>query len=133
VEAVRATELCADALKCAAEIAAHVAAAPGSRLSDDVQRKASSSERLDAPIVAPPIQEALLRLEQCAKDLHSLQKDHRVATLGAIASGSMTASEAMASVDAVRRMDAIAHHTWRSAAQLVEDHPEWLPAIAPVR
>ncbi len=67
---------------------------------------------------------ALLRLEQCAKDLHSLQKDHRVATLGAIASASMTASEAMASVDAVRRMDAIAHHTWRSAAHLVEDHPE---------
>jgi phosphate:Na+ symporter len=40
----------------------------------------------------------------------------------------MTASEAMASVDAVRRMDVIAHHTWRSAAQLLEDHPEWLPA-----
>ena len=134
-EAIRATQLCADALKCAADIAAHVAAAPGSRLSDDVQRKASSSEPLDAPIVgsAPPIQEALLRLEQCAKDLHSLQKDHRVATLGAIANGSMTASEAMASVDAVRRMDAIAHHAWRSAAQLLEDHPEWLSAIAPVQ
>jgi phosphate:Na+ symporter len=133
-EAVRATQLCADALQCAAGIAAHVAA-PGSRLSDDVQRKASSSARLDAPIIgsAPPMQEALLRLEQCAKDLRSLQKDHRVATLGAIASGSMTASEAMASVDAVRRMEAIAHHSWRSAAQLVEDHPEWLPAIAPVR
>jgi phosphate:Na+ symporter len=124
-EAVRATQLCADALQCAAGIAAHVAA-PGSGLSDDVQRKASSSERLDAPIVgsALPMQEALLRLEQCAKDLHSLQKDHRVATLSAIASGSITASEAMASVDAVRRMDAIAHHSWRSAAQLVEDHPE---------
>jgi hypothetical protein len=25
-------------------------------------------------------------------------------------------------------MDVIAHHTWRSAAQLLEDHPEWLPA-----
>ena len=133
-EAVRATQLCADALQCAAGIAAHVAA-PGSRLSDDVQRKASSSERSDAPIVASvaPMQAALLRLEQCAKDLRSLQKDHRVATLGAIASGSMTASEAMASVDAVRRMEAIAHHSWRSAAQLVEDHPEWLPAIAPVQ
>jgi phosphate:Na+ symporter len=134
-EAVRATQLCADALKCAAEIAAHVVAAPGSRISDDVQRKALSPERLDAPIVgsAPQMQEALLRLEQSAKDLHSLQKDHRVAALGAIASGSMTASEAMASVDAVRRMDAVAHHTWRSAAQLVVDHPDWLPATAPAR
>jgi phosphate:Na+ symporter len=134
-EAVRATQLCADALKYAAEIAARVAAAPGSRISDDVQRKALSPERSHAPIVgsAPPIQDALLRLEQCSKDLHSLQKDYRVATLGTIASGSMTASEAMASVDAVRSMDAIAHHSWRSAAQLVEDHPESLPAIAPVR
>jgi phosphate:Na+ symporter len=125
-EAIRATQLCADALKCAADIAAHVAAAPGSRLSDDVQRKVSSSEPLDAPIAgsASPRQEALLRLEQCAKDLHSLQKDHRVATLGAIADGSMTASEAMASVDAVRRMEAIAHHAWRSASKLMEDHPE---------
>jgi len=125
-EDVRATQLCADALKCAAEIAAHVAAAPGSRLTDDAQRKTLSPTRLDAPIVgsAPPMQETLLRLEQSAKDLHSLQKGHRVATLGAIASGSITASEAMASVDAVRRMDTITLHTWRSAAQLLEDHPE---------
>jgi phosphate:Na+ symporter len=135
-EAIRATQLCADALKCAAEITARVAAAvPGFRISDDMQRKALSPEPSDAPTIGsgPPLQEALLRLEQCAKDLHSLQKDYRVATLGAIASGSMTASEAMVSVDNVRRMDAIAHHTWRSAAQLVEDHPEWLPAIASVR
>jgi phosphate:Na+ symporter len=125
-EAVRATQLCADALKCTAEIAAHVAAAPGSRLTDDAQRKTLSLEPLDGPIVgsASPMQETLLRLEQSAKDLHSLQKGHRVATLGAIASGSITASEAMASVDAVRRMDTITLHTWRSAAQLLEDHPE---------
>ena len=125
-EATRAAQLCADVLKCAADISAHVAAAAGSHLSDDVRRKVFSSEPSDAPIVesAAPIQEALLRLEQCAKDLHSLQKEHRVATLGAIANGSMTASEAMASVDAVRRMEAIAHHAWRSASQLIEDHPE---------
>jgi phosphate:Na+ symporter len=73
-----------------------------------------------------PIRESLLHLEQCAKDLHALQKDHRVATLGAIANGSMTASEAMASVDTVRRLDAITHHAWRSASQLMEDHPEAL-------
>ena len=47
-----------------------------------------------------------------------------MATLGAIANGSMTASEAMASVEAVRRMEAIAHRAWRSASQLIEDHPE---------
>jgi phosphate:Na+ symporter len=124
-EALRAVQLCAEALNCAAEIAAQVAAAPDSRLNDDAHRKPSSSRELNAQITgsASPAQEVLLRLEQCAKDLHSLQKDHRVATLGAIAKGSMTANEAMASVDTVRRLDAIAHHAWRSASQLVEDHP----------
>jgi phosphate:Na+ symporter len=124
-EALRAAQLCAEALNCAAEIAAQVAAAPDSRLNDDAYRKPSSSRELNAQITgsASPAQEVLLRLEQCAKDLHSLQKEHRVATLGAIANGSMTANEAMASVDTVRRLDAIAHHAWRSASQLVECHP----------
>ncbi len=124
-EAIRAAQLCTDALKCAAEIATEVAAVSDSRLQDDAQQKPSSLE----PLInesTNPIRESLLHLEQCAKDLHALQKDHRVATLGAIANGSMTASEAMASVDTVRRLDAITHHAWRSASQLVEDHPETL-------
>ncbi len=126
-EASRAAQLCTDALKCAAEIAAQVAAAPGIRPDDETQRKPSSSEP-SKPIVdsATPMQQSLLHLEQRSKDLRSLQKDHRVATLGAIANGSMTASDAMASVDAVRRLDAIAHHAWRSASQLLADHPESL-------
>jgi phosphate:Na+ symporter len=135
VDADRATQLCADALTYAAEIAEHVAAAPASRLNDGAQQKPSSSEPLNPQSdgSVPPIQEALLRLEQSAKDLHTLQKDHRAATLSAIANGSMTASDAMTSVDAVRRMNSIAHHTWRSAAQLVEDHPEQLPTAIPMQ
>jgi phosphate:Na+ symporter len=134
-EAIRAAQLSMDALKSAAEIAAQVAAAPGSRVNDDKQRKPSLSEPQNAPIIgsAAPIQESLLHLEQCAKDLHALQKEHRAATLGAVANGSMTASEAMTSVDTVRRLDAISHHAWRSASQLVEDHPEQLSAAVPVR
>jgi phosphate:Na+ symporter len=122
-EAGRAAQLCAEVLKCAAEITEHVAAAPGSRLNDDAQRKPSSSQSLNTQITgsATPTQDVLLRLEQCAKDLRLLQKDHRIAALSAIANGSMTASEAMTSVDTVRRLDAIAHHAWRSASQLVED------------
>jgi phosphate:Na+ symporter len=123
-EAGRATQLCAEVLKCALEITEHVAAAPGSRLNDDAQRKPSSSQSLNTQITGSettPTLEVLLRLEQCAKDLRLLQKDHRIAALSAIANGSMTASEAMASVDTVRRLDAIAHHAWRSASQLVED------------
>lgn len=118
----QAAQLGADALRCAAEIAAQVSAAPGFPLDGETQREPSSSQSLDTPIIEPaaPTQNVLLRLEQCAKDLRSLQKNHRVSTLSAIANGSMTASEAIASVDTVRRLDAIAHHAWRSASQLVE-------------
>jgi phosphate:Na+ symporter len=58
-------------------------------------------------------------LEQCANDLRSLRKDHRVATLEGIADGSIAASAAMDYVDTVRHLDAIAHHAWRSS-QLIE-------------
>jgi phosphate:Na+ symporter len=126
VEADRAAQLCADALTCAAEIAEHVAAAPASLLHDSVPRKPLSSEPLNPQTNEPrsPMQDALPRLEQSAKGLHALQKDYRVTTLAAVADGLMTASDAMNSVDAVRRMASIAHHAWRSASQLVEDHPE---------
>lgn len=125
-EAIRTAQLCTEALKYTFEIAARVAAAPGIRPDDET----SSSELSDTPIGDSPtrMQELLLRLEQCSRDLHLLQKDHRVVTLAAIANGSMTASDAMASIDAVRRLDAIAHHAWRSASQLIADHPELLSA-----
>ena len=118
----QAAQLSADALKCAAEIAAHVAAAPGVPLDGEAQREPSSSQSLDAdrgPTLC--FTDVLFHLEQCAKDLRALQKDHRVSTLSAVANGSMTASEAIARVDTVRHLDAIAHHAWRSASQLVED------------
>jgi phosphate:Na+ symporter len=60
-----------------------------------------------------------MRLEQCAKTLDELQRTHRSATLSAVASGALTGGEAIARVDAVRRLDAFAHHAWRSAAHLV--------------
>lgn len=119
----QAAQLSADALKRAAEIAAYVAAAPGVPLDGEGQREPSSSQSLDMQIIRPatPTQNALFHLEQCAKDLCALQKDHRASTLSAVANGSMTASEAIARVDTVRRLDAIAHHAWRSASQLMED------------
>jgi phosphate:Na+ symporter len=118
-EDIRAARLCAHAMKYAAEIAAQIAAATGSSVKSDAHRE---SQPFDAKVIDPasPIQEVLGRLEQAAKDLRSLQKNHRAATLGAIANGSITASEAMASVDTVRRLDAVAHHAWRSASQLLE-------------
>jgi phosphate:Na+ symporter len=60
-----------------------------------------------------------VRLEQCAKALDELQQSHRTVTLGAVASGALTAGEAIVRVDAVRRLDALTRHAWRSAMHLL--------------
>jgi phosphate:Na+ symporter len=95
---VRASRLCADAMQ-SAVVAAREVAAPS--------------------IPAASTEKALKRLEHCAKTLDELQRAHRSATLSAVASGAVTGGEAIARVDAVRRLDAFAHHAWRSAAHLV--------------
>jgi phosphate:Na+ symporter len=95
---VRASRLCADAMQSAVAAAREVAA---------------------PSIPAASTEKALKRLEHCAKTLDELQRAHRSATLSAVASGAVTGGEAIARVDAVRRLDAFAHHAWRSAAHLV--------------
>jgi phosphate:Na+ symporter len=70
----------------------------------------------DAP--AAPAGEVIVQLEHCVKALDDLQRTFRSATLSAAADGELTAGEAMARVDAVRRLAALAHHAWRSAAHL---------------
>jgi phosphate:Na+ symporter len=68
---------------------------------------------------AAPAEDALVELERCAKALDDLQRTHRGETLSAVANGTLTAGEAMASVDMVRALDTLAHHAWRSAARLL--------------
>jgi phosphate:Na+ symporter len=63
--------------------------------------------------------QALTQLEYRSKALGDLRRDHRIDTLGAVANGTLTASDAMARVDAVRILEALAHHAWRSAAHLL--------------
>lgn len=41
-------------------------------------------------------------------------------TLGSVADDAVSADEVMTRVDTVRRLDALAHHAWQSAAHLVE-------------
>lgn len=94
-EDARAVELCAEAMQNAALIAGDVDAPP------------------DAPAT-----DALSRLEACADMLRELQPVHRKATLGSVGGGAVGAAEAIARVDAVRRLAALAHHGWRSAAHL---------------
>ncbi len=103
----RASELCAEAMRNAVAIADEVGALPDSH--DHVDQVANGAS----------IEQALVQLEQCAKTLRELQPTHRKNTFGSVASGAVSADQAMARNDMVRRLDALAHHAWRSAAHLV--------------
>lgn len=61
---------------------------------------------------------ALAEIERAAAGLDALQRDHRAATLAAVAPGRLTAADAFARIDTARRLDRIARHAWRSAAHL---------------
>ena len=102
---VRAAELCAEAMRHAGSIAGEVGALP-----DDPAPAATEG--------GPP-EQAMAQLERCAQTLRELQETHRNATLGSVAGGAVNADAAMARVDAVRRLEAMAHHAWRCAAHLV--------------
>lgn len=69
--------------------------------------------------VSADIGAALAEVERAAKELAALQRDHRAATLAAVAPGNLTVTDAFARIDAGRRFDRIAHHAWRSAAHLL--------------
>src|SRR5262245_54781094 len=56
---------------------------------------------------------ALAELEGAARELDALQRDHRTATLAAVAPGKLTAAGAFARIDAARRLDRIVYHAWR--------------------
>jgi phosphate:Na+ symporter len=110
-EDVRAAELCAEAMRNAVVIAGDVTAPPDA--------KAALVEVLDGEKATAATEQAMAQLEHCAKALHGLQPAHRKATLGSVATGALGADDAMARVDTVRRLEALAHHAWHSAAHLV--------------
>jgi phosphate:Na+ symporter len=68
--------------------------------------------------VSPEVAGALAEAQSAAQELDALQRDHRAATLAAVAPEKLTAADAFARIDAARRFDRIAHHAWRSAAHL---------------
>lgn len=116
-EDVRAAGLCAEAMRNAVLIAGEVGALP------DARDQAAPVEALDGQkeVAANgvPTEQAIVQLEHCAKTLRELQRAHREVTLSSVAGGAMSADEAIARVDAVRRLEALARHAWRSAAHLV--------------
>jgi len=117
-EDARAAELCAEAMRNAVVIAGEVGALP-----DDHDQPAPiatlDGEKEVAANGAQAVQ-AMVQLEHCAKTLSDLQQAHRKATLGSIAGGAVSADEAIARVDTVRRLEAIARYAWRSAAHLID-------------
>jgi phosphate:Na+ symporter len=116
-EDVRAAQLCANAMRNAVAVAGEVAAP-----SPDPERAYSAEALSGAPpstAAALSTEEVLARLEQCTATLDELQRAHRAATLGAVASGVLAADEAMVRVDTVQRLKTLSHHAWRSAAHLL--------------
>jgi phosphate:Na+ symporter len=103
---VHAAELCTAAMRNAAVIAGDVGALP-----DEPHEPAAADEH------------AMLALEDCAKTLGAMQQAHRKVTLGSVASGTLTADEAIASVDKFRWLATLARHAWRCAAYLTYQPP----------
>jgi phosphate:Na+ symporter len=77
--------------------------------------------------VSPEVATALAEAERAASELDALQRDHRAATLAAVAPGKLTAADAFARIEATRRFGGLAHHAWRSAVHLLgggaQDNP----------
>jgi len=112
-----AAEMCAEAMRGAASVAADVVAAlPASTASGP--RGPLDSEKKNLATEAST-EQTLAQMENCAKALGELRKDHRGATLSSVAVGGLTVDEAIVRVDTVRRLEALAYHAWRSAAHLV--------------
>jgi phosphate:Na+ symporter len=89
-----------------------------------MQSAAESSASLEHMLVqhaatadAKPV-DVIGRLARYADELAGLSLQHRRATLDSVASGKLTASDAIAHVDAVRLLDQQVHHAWRAAAHL---------------
>lgn len=105
----RAAALCTEAMRAAQAI--------GGSITTECALSAQA-----APIgwsISPEVAAALAEVEGAAKALDALQRDHRAATLAAVAPGQLTAADALARIEAARRLDRMAHHAWRSATHLL--------------
>ncbi|MBV8137077.1 MAG: Na/Pi symporter [Deltaproteobacteria bacterium] len=114
-----AAKLCAEAMRNAVLIAGEVGNLPN-RPDEAVPVQALNAENeVAANASGGPTEQALVQLEHCAKTLGELQQAHRKVTMSWVAGGVVSVDEAIARVDTVRRLEALSHHAWRSAAHLV--------------
>jgi phosphate:Na+ symporter len=117
-EDAQAAELCAEAMRNAVLIAGEVGALPDEH--DQPAPVGTLDGEKEVAAKGAPTEQAMVQLEHCAKTLHELQRAHRKVTLGSIAGGAVSTDEAIARVDTVRRLEALARYAWRSAAHLVD-------------
>ena len=117
-EDARAAQLCAEAMRNAVLVAGKVGALPADH-DQPAPAKTLDGEKV---VAANGLQteQAMVQLEHCAKTLRELQRAYRKVTLSSIAGGAVSADEAIARVDTVRRLEALARYAWRSAAHLVD-------------
>ncbi len=108
-EEARAAALCAGSMRDSTAAAANlaVAAGPAHAAEDELAAKIAGG--------AAPAGGVAQNLERALTDLRAA---HRSATLDMVASGKLTAAQAMARVDAVALMSRLAHHAWRAVAHL---------------
>ena len=118
-EDVHAAQLCVEAMQNATlvadEVVAHSAALD---LPAPIATGRSSRASPDASAI-DHTPAALVRLEQSANALGELRLAHRSVTLNAVATGELTADEAILRVDMVTRFEALARHAWRALMHLV--------------
>jgi phosphate:Na+ symporter len=113
----RAAALCAGSMRDVASVAARLAVSAGpAHAADDELAKAAAKQ--PATTRGEPGKALAQALERAAKALADLRTAHRSATLDMVASGKLTANEAMARVDGVALMSRLAHHAWRAVAHL---------------
>jgi phosphate:Na+ symporter len=118
----RALQLCAEAMECAGAIAREVATLPDGHpgaIPPAAKSEAQMTSDSRTGAAAMPAEQTLGRLQHCASALGELRRAHRSETLGAVANGTFTAGDAVARVEAVRILEALTHHAWRSAAHLI--------------
>jgi phosphate:Na+ symporter len=115
-EELSAAALCAGSMRGAAAAAANLAAAagPGHAADDELAQTITGAKAS----VAKPGNDGTQDLERAAEALADLRAAHRSATLDMVAAGKLTASQAIARVDAVALMSRLAHHAWRAVAHL---------------
>jgi len=81
----------------------------------------AADDDLAGPVIALADDDAgprVASLERDAEALADLKAAHRRATLEMVASGKLTASAAIARVDAVAVLNRLAHHAWRAVVHL---------------